>query len=272
MKLAFNIKTKANADIQNLILDVSKFRCRIKVDFINGKVEAVEVTPENVSEVIEIIGRYFEIDSVDIDTTCEKDVATFQVKKKTEVKTGTSDKKDETMPNTDASSVAVAKFTSDASSEIVEKSTSNTNSETVAETSPDASSKAVEESTIDVSKPKTDTMEDAIVSLIGPTFLTLDKNADFESQIDEFLKSINMSNQIVVKEAFKAACVVKTVKYETIISEIKKQNPKMKESQIKQTLVETFKTWISTNNLTITEQYPKISIIALLKAFKKNYK
>lgn len=260
MKLAFNIKTKANADIQNLILDVSKFRCRIKVDFLKANVEAVEVTPENVSEVIEIIGRYFEIDGVYIDTINEKDVATFQVKKKTEVKTGTSDKKDETMPNTDASSVAVAKFTNDVSPE------------TVAESTTDSSSKAVEESTIDVSKPRAETMEDAIASLIGPTLLALDKNADFESQIDEFLKSINMSNQIVVKEAFKAACVVKTVKYETIVSEIKKQNPKMKDSQIKQTLVETFKTWVSTNNLTITEQYPKISIIALLKAFKKNYK
>ena len=81
-----------------------------------------------------------------------------------------------------------------------------------------------------------------------------------------------MSNKNLIKQAFVSACKVKKVKYESIIIELKNQNPNMKEDEIKKALKNAFKTWISTNHPTIVEQFPKISIMSMLKLFAKCYK
>ena len=119
---------------------------------------------------------------------------------------------------------------------------------------------------------KFDNVEDALAELIGESIQALDKNSDLEPQLDDFLTTIGISNEILIKQAFLVACKVKKVKYESVLIELKNQNPEQKEDEIKQALKDAFKTWISTNYPTITEQFPKISIMSLLKFFAKNYK
>ena len=81
-----------------------------------------------------------------------------------------------------------------------------------------------------------------------------------------------MSNETLIKQAFVVACKIKKVNYESILIELRKQNPSQKENEIKQALKDAFKTWISNNYPTIIEQFPKISIMSLLKFFSKNFK
>ena len=119
---------------------------------------------------------------------------------------------------------------------------------------------------------KFERIEDALTELIGESIQTLDKNSDLEPQLDDFLTTIGISNEILIKQAFLAACKVKKIKYESVVIELKNQNPDKKEDEIKQALKDAFKTWISTNYPTITEQFPKISIISLLKFFSKSFK
>lgn len=119
---------------------------------------------------------------------------------------------------------------------------------------------------------KFENVEDALAKLIGESVQTLDKNSDLEPQLDDFLTTIGISNEILIKQAFLAACKVKKVKYESILIELKNQNPEQKEDEIKQALKDAFKTRISTNYPTITEQFPKISIMSLLKFFAKSFK
>lgn len=115
-------------------------------------------------------------------------------------------------------------------------------------------------------------VRDALAELIGESVQTLDKNSDLEPQLDDFLTTIGISNEILIKQAFLAACKVKKVTYESVLIELKNQNPAQKEDEIKQALKDAFKTWISTNYPTITEQFPKISIMSLLKFFAKSFK
>lgn len=119
---------------------------------------------------------------------------------------------------------------------------------------------------------KFERIEDALTELIGESIQTLDKNSDLEPQLDDFLTTIGISNEILIKQAFLAACKVKKIKYESVVIELKNQNPDKEEDEIKQALKDAFKTWISTNYPTITEQFPKISIISLLKFFAKSFK
>lgn len=119
---------------------------------------------------------------------------------------------------------------------------------------------------------KFENVEDALAELIGESVQALDKNSDLEPQLDDFLTTIGMSNEVLIKQAFVAACEVKKVKYESVLIELKRQNPDQKEDEIKQDLKDAFKTWISNNYPTITEQFPKISIMSLLKFFAKSFK
>lgn len=119
---------------------------------------------------------------------------------------------------------------------------------------------------------KFENVEDALAELIGESIQALDKNSDLEPQLDDFLTTIRMSNEVLIKQAFVAACEVKKVKYESVLIELRGQNPDQKEDEIKQALKDAFKTWISNNYPTITEQFPKISIMSLLKFFAKSFK
>ena len=119
---------------------------------------------------------------------------------------------------------------------------------------------------------KFENVEDALAELIGESIHALDKNFDLEPQLDDFLTTIGMSNETLIKQAFVVACKIKKVNYESILIELRKQNPSQKENEIKQALKDAFKTWISNNYPTIIEQFPKISIMSLLKFFSKNFK
>ena len=119
---------------------------------------------------------------------------------------------------------------------------------------------------------KFENLEDALAELIGESVQALDKNSDLEPQMDDFLTAIGMSNDVLIKQAFVAACEVKKVKYESVLIELRRQNPEQKEYEIKKALKDAFKTWISNNYPTIAEQFPKISIMSLLKFFAKNFK
>lgn len=119
---------------------------------------------------------------------------------------------------------------------------------------------------------KFENVEDALAELIGESIQALDKNSDLEPQLDDFLTTIRMSNEVLIKQAFVAACEVKKVKYESVLIELRGQNLDQKEDEIKQALKDAFKTWISNNYPTITEQFPKISIMSLLKFFAKSFK
>lgn len=115
-------------------------------------------------------------------------------------------------------------------------------------------------------------IEEALSELIGETIQSLDKNSDLESQLDKFLAEIKMSNNLLVKQAFVAACKVKKLKFESILIELKNKNPNYSEEEIKKFLKDTFKTWLSTNYPIILEQFPRISFMQLLKFFSRNYK
>ncbi len=115
-------------------------------------------------------------------------------------------------------------------------------------------------------------IEDVLAELIGDSIQSLDKNSDLEPQLDDFLTAIGMSNEVLIKQAFVVACKVKSVKYESILIELRSQNPDQKDEEIKQALKDAFKTWINNNYPTIIEQFPKISIISLLKFFAKSFK
>ena len=115
-------------------------------------------------------------------------------------------------------------------------------------------------------------IEDVLTELIGDSIQSLDKNSDLEPQLDDFLTAIGMSNEVLIKQAFVVACKVKSVKYESILIELRSQNPDQKDEEIKQALKDAFKTWINNNYPTIIEQFPKISIISLLKFFAKSFK
>lgn len=116
-----------------------------------------------------------------------------------------------------------------------------------------------------------DNFEEVLAELIGEKVKSLNKDSDLEPQLDDFLASIGMPNDTLIKQALVAACEVKKVKYDSIIFYLEDQNSRLEYDEIKQVLKDTFKAWINTNYPTITERFPKFSIISLLKFFAKNF-
>ena len=111
--------------------------------------------------------------------------------------------------------------------------------------------------------------EDYLTCIVSDTLDSLDKTKSIEDSVDEFLDAIGMSkNEKIIRSSFIAACVVKKIGYESIIIELHNSFPKMREEIIKATLKEEFKKWLAIHP-DVKENYPKISIMALLKVFAK---
>lgn len=204
--------------------------------------------PEFFDEVIETLPEAYCFESISTHTSYdEESVEDFKAK-------------DTTVANTVVDSQTEVKLINVATDDLSENDTINQTAETeIASTNTD----------IDFSK--FENFEDTLSALIGMNIQSLNKNSDLEPQLDNFLTSIGFSNAILVKQAFIAAYKVEKVKYDSIIIELKNQNPHLMEDEIKQTLRDAFKIWIS-NYPTIMKQFPRISIISLLKFFVKSYK
>jgi len=111
--------------------------------------------------------------------------------------------------------------------------------------------------------------EDYVTNIIADALNSLDKSKPVEEQIDDFLDAIDLPKDVkFVRSAFIVACIVKKVGYESIILELHNEYPKIREEIIKENLKEEFKKWL-TKHPDVKENYPKISIIALLKIFAK---
>lgn len=111
--------------------------------------------------------------------------------------------------------------------------------------------------------------EDYLTCIVSDALGSLDKTKSIEDSVDAFLDAIGMSNNgRITKSSFIAACVVKKIGYESIIIELHNSFPKMREEIIKATLKDEFKKWLAIHP-DVKENYPKISIITLLKIFAK---
>lgn len=111
--------------------------------------------------------------------------------------------------------------------------------------------------------------EDYLTCIVSDALDSLDKTKSIEDSVDEFLDAIGMpKNEKIIRSSFIAACVVKKIGYESIIIELHNSFPKMREKIIKATLKEEFKKWLAIHP-DVKENYPKISIMALLKIFAK---
>lgn len=116
------------------------------------------------------------------------------------------------------------------------------------------------------------TIEDALEKFLGNKIGSLDENSTLESKVDHFLETINFPNEPLIKQAFLASCKVKTIKYESILSELQNANSELSTNRIKTILKDAFTNWIYMNYPNISKQFSNISIIPLLKFFSKNYK
>ncbi len=111
--------------------------------------------------------------------------------------------------------------------------------------------------------------EDYVANIIADALNSLDKSKPVEDQIDDFLDAIGLPKGVkLVRSSFIAACIVEKVGYESIILELHNESPKIREEIIKATLKDEFKKWL-TKHPDVKENYPKISIMVLLKVFAK---
>lgn len=111
--------------------------------------------------------------------------------------------------------------------------------------------------------------EDYLTEIVSDALNTLNKSKSVEEQIDGFLDAIGFSkNEKIVRHSFISACVVKKIRYESIIIELHNTFPKLSEEIIKTTLNDEFKKWLAIHP-EVKENYPKISIMVLLKIFAK---
>lgn len=112
-------------------------------------------------------------------------------------------------------------------------------------------------------------VEEYISNIVSEALNSLDSSVSVEDQVEGFLDAVGISkDEIIIKKAFIAACVVKKIGYESIITELSNYFPKLKEEIIKSTLKTEFKKWLE-KHPDVKENYPKVSIMVLLKIFAK---
>ena len=104
--------------------------------------------------------------------------------------------------------------------------------------------------------------------LFADALNSLDNSKPVEEQAYVFLSTIGFSqNEIIVREAFIVACTAKKITYDNIVLELReKAFPQHSEEKIKEELIDRFKKWL-VNYPDLKENYPKISIMKLLKVF-----
>lgn len=113
--------------------------------------------------------------------------------------------------------------------------------------------------------------EAALLEAIGFAFDKLDISKKVDEQIESFLTDIGMiTTERMVTQSFIIACDIKKIKYENVILKLHEQFPKVREKIIGNILKEAFKNWLE-KYPTLTEKFPKISFMALLKVFAKKF-
>ena len=113
--------------------------------------------------------------------------------------------------------------------------------------------------------------EAALLEAIGFAFDKLDISKKVDEQIESFLTDIGMiTTERMVTQSFIIACDIKKIKYVNVILKLHEQFPKVREEIIENILKEAFKNWLE-KYPTLTEKFPKISFMALLKVFAKKF-
>lgn len=111
--------------------------------------------------------------------------------------------------------------------------------------------------------------ESALLEIIGFAFDKLDSSQKVEKQVETFLTDIGMTTtERMVTQSFVVACDIKKINYENVILGLHEKFPKVKEEIIKSILKEAFKNWLDKYPI-LAERCPKISLMAVLKAFAK---
>lgn len=112
-------------------------------------------------------------------------------------------------------------------------------------------------------KPKV-SQEEALLNIIKPALYKLTS----KEKIKSFLDEIGMCSDEMMQSAFEAACVVKRIKYDTIIIELNKKFPRVSDRAIKAKLQIEFKKWLRD-----CEEFPeecnRLEVIALFKLVAK---
>lgn len=110
--------------------------------------------------------------------------------------------------------------------------------------------------------------EDFLAAFFASSLESLDTSKTIGENIDMFLNSIGFQSNEIIRTSFRATLSVKKVCYESIIFEIRKFYPTVKEEIIKATMKNEFNKWLNMHPK-IKEKCPRVSFTALLKVFAK---
>ena len=113
--------------------------------------------------------------------------------------------------------------------------------------------------------------EAAMLEVIGFALDKLDPSKPFKEQLDSFLADIDLEATELIKQVFFIACNVEKITYRYIINELEHDFcfSKGKNNSTKM-VKETFKCWLE-KHPDLAVQYPKISIMPMLKLFAKKF-
>ncbi|MBQ3415752.1 MAG: hypothetical protein IJH39_10565 [Clostridia bacterium] len=114
------------------------------------------------------------------------------------------------------------------------------------------------------------TEKSVLAKIIGPSLDKVNPANSPSKEARRFLDEIGMPKSQLVTKSFAVACHIKKVNYENIITRIHKDYPNISESTIKRNLKENFKTWLKAYP-EMEKQFPKISIMALVKMFSEKF-
>lgn len=113
--------------------------------------------------------------------------------------------------------------------------------------------------------------ESALLEVIGFAFDKLDPSKTVNEQVESFLTDIGMTTtERMVTQSFIIACDINKINYENLLLRLHELFPKVTVDIIKNILKEEFKNWLK-KYPTLTEKYPKISLMAVLKVFAKKF-
>ncbi len=111
--------------------------------------------------------------------------------------------------------------------------------------------------------------ESAMLEVIGFALDKLDSSKPFKEQLDSFLADIDLEATELIKQVFFIACNVEKITYGYIINELEHDFCFSKGKNNSTKIVkETFKCWLE-KHPDLARQYPKISIMPMLKLFAK---
>lgn len=115
---------------------------------------------------------------------------------------------------------------------------------------------------------------EAILNNLQFAFDTLDYSKPLDSQLDDFLTSIKMSTDEIIRQSFFIA--VYQLEYEHITNtyiqlELRKKFPGINKVKLRNFLLNEFKEWLL-NYPELDAIYPKLSFSYFLKVFSKQFK